>query len=340
MAGTYPLVPVSPFSSTNFGSQLGNFTDPASQPGPNPLSLGSVIFATSEVPQQLEFSQSTAIHSTRLIGGSLTTVSFGVYPDPVTWTGRIYGQNVESRLTSLRQLHRAQAEILIQYRTERHYGIISEFKATRLTVDAEYSITVQVTRDANGSISSAAPVALDTQISALTTAASEQASSIALIDAAGAIPLQQAVTNVKGTLATAGPVAQLTGSSLTSVLNTTTASSAAANTYLAGLSPSASQFVTASQLVTSFSLIAKNIGIGQSLMTGQFLGGSLAEIAAIHYGNADIAPLLASANGIAGIRLPPGVLTTIKFPPFPTSSASSAAASNTAAPNAGSFGTY
>jgi hypothetical protein len=329
------LAKIAPFQS-RLGDQLGNFADPASQPGLFPLSLGSIIFATSECPEKIEFGLTTKVKLTELIGGGIDSAVFGTYPMSVTWTGRIRAQNVDARVASLRQMQRSQQEVLVTHRNESYYCYISESRVTQLTVDAEYSITVQVTRAANGSIASATPISVDTQVSALTTQAKEKASSIALIDAAGAIPLQAAATKVSGAVQNAGPIAQLTGSPLNSLLTTINSATATAKAYAAKLSPVAAQFVQAQQLITAFTLAGRNVFQGQYANSIQVLGGSLAEIAATHYGNADLGPVIGAANGIFGNRLPPGILTTLQLPPFPVTTQATSAIGPTA--SFGSFG--
>jgi hypothetical protein len=315
------LAKIAPFQSS-IGDQLGNFADPASQPGQYPLSLGSVLFATSECPDKLEFGLTTNVKLTRLIGGGVDSTILGTYPDATTWTGRIRAQNVDDRLAELRRMQRAQQEVLLAHRTERYYCVISELKVTRLTVDVEYSITVQVTRAANGSIASKTPISVDTQVSALTSQASGYGSNIAAVDPSGAIPLQAATSQVSNAVKNAGPIAQLTGSPLNSLLTTINSATASAKAYAAKLSPAAAQFVQAQQLVTAFTLVGRNVYQGQYANSIQVLGGSLSEIAATHYGNADLGPVLGAANGIFGNRLPPGILTTLQLPPFPVTTQS------------------
>ena len=307
---------IQPFQSS-IGSTFGNFADPASQPGKYPLSLGGVIFATSECPEELEFSLTTNVKLSRLIGGSIDSAVLGTFPDPVTWSGRIWAQNVDARVAALRQMQRSQQEVLLTYRTDSYYCFVSNFKAKRLTVDVKYEITVQVTRAANGSIASATPTSVDTQVGNIVTQATNQATSIAAIDPIGALPLQAAAKNVSVGIANAGPIAQLTGAPLNALLNTVNSAVASAKTYAAALSPIASQFIAAQQLVTAFTLAGRNIANGQFTNTLQVLGGSLAEISATHYGNADLGPVVGAANGIFGNRLPPGILTTLQLPPFP-----------------------
>ena len=326
-----------PPSTNNFQSPAPANGSP-NVPGATKLQIGSVTFNSEECPNELAFPVSTHMHVTDLIGGGRVIQTFGNHPEPVTWSGRIWGPNVYTRVTALRALLVAGAEVELSWGAESYYCIIKQFTPKYIKIDCEYTITVEITRDNNGALTSTAQPSVDSQVGTLVSNANVQAASIALNDTTStplaypgsglnagqgglsnaAFMLQQ-VANVQNAIQNAGPLAQLAGPQLTSVLSTVNFASGFASAYVAATPPGASYFSAATQLATTFNLIARNITQGQAANSVQVYGGTFAELAATHYNNADLGPQLAQANNSVGLRLPAGVLSTVVLPPFPRS---------------------
>lgn len=314
--------PVAPNGSTNV-------------PGSTPLQIGSVIFNSEECPSELAFPIATHMTVTDLIGGGRVIQTFGNHPEPVTWSGRIWGPNVAARISALRQLLVAGAEVPLSWGSERYYCVVKQFTPKYIKVDAEYTITVEITRDNNGALTTSNPTTVDSQVGTLVSNAGVQSAALSSLDSSSsplnyagnalnagqgslsnAAFMAQQVTNVQAAIAGAGPLAQLAGPQLTSVLGVVNYAQGFAAAYVAATPSSASYFSAVTQLATTFTLIGKNITQGQAANSVQVYGGTFAELAATHYNNADLGPELAAANGSVGLRLPAGTLSTIILPPF------------------------
>jgi hypothetical protein len=289
-------------------------------PGQHPLQIGPVIFNSLECPDKLPIGageQRTVVNE--LTGGSRVVQNFGPQPSPVSWTGNLWQTSLDARITALRQMMVSGAEVLLTWRTERYYCVVTKFDpGYRNASRAEYSITVEITRDANGAFSSTSAPSVDSQVGALMAGAAANNLTIASVDPIGAAALQPSLSDVQAAIQNVGPIAQAAGSTASDnlVANIETAL-AQVTTYLAGLGAFAPSYSAAAQLLNVLTLVKRNVQQGQSPASVRVQGGSLYETAVTAYGSIDQAFPLADFNGATSMRNPAAITTTLVLPPYP-----------------------
>lgn len=291
-------------------------------PGSDPLTLGSVTFASEECPSTLAIgglAQMQAVHDP--IGGGRVVHNLGIKPNDVGWTGTFWDQRIQTRVATLRAYVVAGTEIPVTWRNESYFAIVREFEPTYENAwICHYRIALTITRDGNGAFTQTTPPSVDNTVNSLQTDLANQNSALQAADAAGSSAMQRALTQLHYLLDTVGPLAQLTGTALTTVLNAVNVAQLAIRRYLATQSQSGQNFVTASRMFSIVSLIGANVARGQVASTVPKFGGSLFEVAASQYGDVTRTFDLASANGLNTPVLTKTALSTVVLPPFPTSS--------------------
>jgi hypothetical protein len=127
------------------------------------------------------------------------------------------------------------------------------------------------------------------------------------------------MTAVSNALAAISPLASSAGSTAASAAAAALdAAISAASAYAAntGTTYGNAQAVSGAALVSTLQVLKANVQRGEAPATLQAYGGSLVTIAAQYYGDPTLAQQLAAANGLSGLQLPPGQLTTIVLPPL------------------------
>lgn len=286
-------------------------------PGMYPLTLGAIAFNSSECPEDLPIGLEQMLVEHTLVGGSRVIQAFGVKPQDITWTGRLFGTFVASRIAQLRLYVVAGQPIDMRWQGQEAYRVlVKDFVPKFHGGWAEYSITLSVLNDLSGALYAAAPTSLDQQVSALQTSANALVADAAAVDVVGTSAIQTANAGVNTALTNAAPVSQnaaTQGPDLQAALTTAIAAVAA---YQATLSPTSSLMPTIVQLGSTYSLISKNVTVGTSTQTLELQGGNLFSIAAQYYGDASQAFTLMAANGLHSPFLPSAVFTTVTLPPL------------------------
>lgn len=288
-----------------------------------PLVIGGVSLSVPNSPSELGLGaglQKKAV--TELIGGGRVVASMGAQPKPVTITGALWAPDIATIVPLLRAYMVDGKERLVSWASERYYAKVAEFdpKYRFGGQVCDYSIVLEITRDANGAFSISPTASVDTQVSTLSDTANVSASAIAAADAS-APPLTADAANVQIALDNTGPIGQASSADVASLLTTVQSALANATAYAGGLAQTASTYVTAQQYVTALTLIADNVQSGQSQRTIQVQGRSLFEVASQYYGDPSKAFDLAAVNGLAGPLLSGVVSTTLRLPPYPSTRA-------------------
>lgn len=153
-------------------------------PGTTPLVFGAVHFNSEECPAKLPIGHGQQMKSiVELIGGGRAVQTFGAQPQPVTITGTLWNVNVVPRVTLLRSYMVAGSEQLLTWYFERYYGVLMEFEPSYLNTNrCDYTMTVEITRDANGAFTKRAPTSVDTQISTINTNAATTYGTLLTLD--------------------------------------------------------------------------------------------------------------------------------------------------------------
>lgn len=310
--------------------------------GSNPVTIGGVTFRSEEVPNPIPIGageQMLAI--TDLIGGGRVNAAFGVKPKPVMWTGRFFtASNVFAKVRSLRLYMTSGVEVLFSWWGELYFCRVKDFTPTfNFENLCDYSITIEITRDANGAFTIAANTSIDQQVQALLNSATVTNNAILTssgdtsfaddlvqegldeVNAAQGLltdpqTFQPALQTLNATIAAAGPIASnITTVGPVIIVAADNASNAVGN-YLGAISPTDPNYANASLLQSSLQLISANVSRGQSPQSTRIQGDSLFSVAAQTYGDASQAYALAAANGL------PSPFTTalqsqvITLPPF------------------------
>jgi hypothetical protein len=290
-------------------------------PGSDPLQLGGVTFASDECPSGLAIGgleQMVVVHD--LIGGGRTTQALGVKPKAVGWSGTFWDQNVQGRVATLRAYAVSGTDLPISWRNESYFGVVKEFEPTYENAwICHYRIAIEITGDANGAFTNTTPPSVDDVVSSESSDLGTQNANLQTADPAGSSAMQQSITNMLQAIQTAGPLAQVTGTALTTLVGTVNVAQQAVQAYVSTADPTSQNYVTASRMLSLVTLIGANIGRSQSTATVQRFGGSLYEVATMQYGDIKQTFALAAANGLNTPSLTKTALSTVTIPPLPKS---------------------
>lgn len=292
------------------------------------FSIGTVVFAVDEAPDELEFTPTQSLAVKDHVGGKRIIQGLGTVWKPITWEGYFWGANAQYQA---RQLMRMQAEASVQrlkYLSFVLNVVIEQFFPNFLHKNqCKYKITVQVLNDVSGAVSQASPTSVDAQIQSCVGSANGNLNDIVNDDSAGSnadptdAELQAAHQQATSALDTAGPAAQATGASVTSTLASIQNVISVGQKYLSSLPPGSvsPKYLSLTQYVNNWSVVYKNFNTVQNHQQITRNGGSLFEIASQYYGDPSKAIDIQQQNGLASTELPSGVLSTIILPPIATS---------------------
>jgi hypothetical protein len=291
-------------------------------PGVDPLTVGPVTFNSIECPAKLPIGAITqTIVEKQLIGGGKDTQSLGAQPKDVQWSGSFFQPNVDNRVETLQSMAKDGKEYQLTWRRQRYFCKVKDFTpGFRNANYCEYEITLCITRAANGALSSVAPVSVDSQVSALTSSLQSQNAVIAAADPTGSQSFQSLLAKVQAGIIAAGPIAQLTGSSVQGMLADVSSALSAVQSYGQNLTDGTPQFVATQQIISSLILLQKNIAQGQSQNTIRVQGASIFEIAVLAYEDVSQAFTLMQANGMVSPYTSTLAPTDITIPPLPSGS--------------------
>jgi hypothetical protein len=310
-------------AALNQVANVNNFggTTPAPVLSKYPLSLGGITFFTDECPEKFPIGaveQMIVTHN--LPGGSVINQNFGAKPKDVTWTGRFFEPNVEDRVEQLRLYQVSAQEILLSWRHEQYYVYIKDFDPGYMGGYNEYSITVTVTRDANGALAVSNTVTIDQQVSALQQQAIAQNQAIMTIDPVGSAAIQPALAAVQAAITNALPLAVNGASAATVIGAAIVGANSAISEYQASIGESAPQYANTVALGSALTLINTNILRGQSAASATLQGGNLFATAVLAYGDVSQAFPLAAAAGLICPFLTAAAPTTVPLPQLPSTS--------------------
>jgi hypothetical protein len=289
------------------------------------FSIGTVVFAIDEAPDELELPATQNLAVKDLIGGKRVIQGLGTVWKPITWEGYFWGANAQYKA---RQLMRMQAEASVQRLKYLSFAldvVIEQFFPSFLHQNqCKYKITVQVLNDASGAVSKASTTSVDAQIQSCVASANKNLQDVVSGDNADDptdAELQAAHQKATSALDSAGPAAQATGSSVTTTLTSIQNVISVGQKYLS-LLPAGKvtpKFLSLSRYVNNWTVVYKNFNTVQNHQQVTMNGGSLFEVASKYYGDPSKAIAIQQQNGLASTDLPSGVLSTIVLPPIATS---------------------
>lgn len=296
-------------------------------PGASPtasdvLTIGNVSFLDEECPSNLDFGLKKALAVFVNVGGSRTIQDMGPNPSDISWSGRLWANNVQPRLAALKALEVAGQPVSLTYLTQSYQVLIREFipKYHHRWL-AEYSITVTVLSDTSGQYAQRSPNGIGGQVNGVSQAAQKTVTGLSSLDSLGTASIQAAFAALFAAIAGAGELSQLTGAPLQTLITLAGQAYNAANDYAGKQSPSTPQFIMASQLASYATIITKNLSQGQAPRVTIKQGGDLFDTAAQFYGDISLGFALASANGLITPLLSSDEVYQIILPPLPESSA-------------------
>lgn len=307
---------------------------PVSGAGRTPLRIGSVMFNTEECPSELAFPVEQMMTETVMPGGGKITNVYGPDAQDVTWSGKFYAPNVKSKVSALRVYNVTGVEILLSWWFERYYVRVKRFTPKYKNENlADYEITVNVTRDANGALTVTSATTIDTQVQALLAQANKTNSTI-LTNANASTPAMLG----KGSASTPNPASPQTFQQSLSTLNAVVQASlpiasqitkvgppvaAAANnavtavtTYADAVGETDPTYGDALSLQASLLNIAGNVVRGQSPQTALLQSRTLFSVASQVYGDVTQAIQVAQANGFPSPFLSATKAVSVNLPPL------------------------
>jgi hypothetical protein len=291
------------------------------------FSIGTVVFAIDEAPDELELPATQSLAVKDHIGGKRVIQGLGTVWRPITWEGYFWGANAQYQA---RQLMRMQAEASVQrlkYLSFALNVVIEQFFPNFLHQNqCKYKITVQVLSDSSGAVSQANTTSVDAQIQSCVGDSNKHLSNILNDDSSTPddptdAELQAAHQQATSALDSAGPAAQATGSSVTSTLASIQNVISVGKKYLSLLPPGtmSPKFLSLTQYINNWSVVYKNFNTVQNHQQVTRNGGSLFEVASQYYGDPSKAIDIQQQNGMSSTDLPSGVLSTIILPPIASS---------------------
>jgi hypothetical protein len=296
-------------------------------PGQNPFTIGGLTLESVDCPQELSIGTGEQkIVKIQTVGGGTSYYPTGFFPELNVIKFVLHVPNIDTVLATLRRFRSDALERLITWRTEQYYGMVRkvDHNFQHGGNSCQVALSVEVTRDNNGSFSPTAPIpsasaaisslndtakvaslAIDSfaksnaatkaQLAALNTAyqasliASEAALATALLTRAPG-DILAAAGSLQGTIAALGPLTQL-------------------------LPSSSSAFLSATQGAAALALISATLTTTQSKALQQQQGGSLWAVAATVYGDiTQIENLMNANDDIASPLLHGSFVTTFKVP--------------------------
>lgn len=289
--------------------------------GSAPIAIGGVTLQAEEGPDVLAVGAEQRTKVVELVGGGRVILTLGTQPDNIEFTGAIWGPNVVTRVAALRQLRDAGVETSLTWKSESYRGVLTKFTPKFGAIDAVFDVSFAVSRSTNGTLASAKPPTVDGQVSSMLTDAQIQQNVIAAVTTQTiAQKLQTNLDNIVIAIEEAGPLAQLAGPGLTSLINVIEIGVAGYQAFAKTLGPSDDGYAPAARATTLLTLVAANAAQGQSASSIQVQGGSYLEDAATAYGDADLGLTLADINGSIAIRRPGSTVLTVNRPPLTSGS--------------------
>lgn len=287
-------------------------------PGKYPLSLGAVAFLSIECPEDLPIGAEQMVVEHTLVGGSRVVQAFGIKPHDITWTGKLFGTFVTTRIAQLRLYAVAGQPINMRWKggQEAYKVVVKEFIPKYRGGYAEYSITLSIVNDLNGVLYAQAATSLDDQVSALQSMANALVSDAQATDSTGTTAIVSAAAGVNSALTAAAPISQNVATMGASIQGALQTAIAAVSAYQATLLTTSGLLPTIIQLLSAYQLISKNVTIGTSTQTLQMQGGSMFRVAAQYYGDVSQAYNLVSANGFHSPFLPSALFSLVELPPL------------------------
>ncbi len=291
--------------------------DPGASAG-TPLKGGSVVFRSEECPSRLPIGAGEQrVVVTELIGGGRVVQTFGAQPAAVTWSGMLFGQFVEERITQLRAYMVSGKQYLVSWLSEQYYCVVKTFTPTYHNQWlAAYSITLEVVSDNNGAFETASPTGVDSQVNALLSSSQSNLATVSSLDSAMPPSIATNFANTQIAINAAGPLAQSAGSAANSVLQSVQATLSSIAPYAAIISEIDPRFIPLQQAITALNLIALNVKNGQSQNSVATQGKSFFALAAQYYGDPRLAFTLAASNGFFSPFLSSQTASTIVLPPL------------------------
>lgn len=321
MAGLPPLI----------GDNTATASFHQSSTGENPFVIGGLALTVTSAPREITVGsgeQKIVVHE--LVGGGRVVHVLGFQPDLCEFTGRARQPDIDTIVQQFTRFQVDGKERLFTWKDQQYYGVVKKFSPTYQNGGNRllWKISIEVTRDANGSFSPTTPIpSIDDANAALletvTTSSNTIAGGIdptdATTQAASAANLQN-VTATNNVMKQITPLVNASPSSISVALTTIQNNITSATSLVNRLDPLGSLYVPGQQLLSSLNLLASNLNFSQHQTVKIMQGGSLYELAATKYGDVEQAFNLMQANGIRAPRLPGVQVSSIGLPPIATSS--------------------
>lgn len=297
-------------------------------PGSNGVSIGAIKLNSSEAPTTLAVGAEQMTVTQTLAGGTRVVQTFGLSPDEISWTGKLFGAFVQSRVAQLRLYLSSGNPVkfswvkstidlgtgaAISQLKEQYTVIVKKFIPTFYAQYAEYNITLIVVSADNGAYAASPPASIDTQINALQSKAVVLTNTLIASSVSQTAAIAQYMSETNSAIAAATPISQnpLAASGIqTSIAN----AQKAISSFQSKISNGSSLYPVSIQLSGILSAISRNITAGYAPNTVTQQGGNLFSIAARVYGDPSAAFSLASVAGFSSPFLPSGVFSLVKLP--------------------------
>lgn len=295
------------------------------------LTIAGYTFQDNEHPTSIAFGLEQQLVVHKYPGGGRVTANLGAQPSNITWSGTLWDSTAASRAAFFRRAQTLGQPVTLTWHDQAYSVVIKSFIPKVLNeYRIQYTITVSVESDLSGASAQTTGPDLDAQTRALYSATQAQVTQLQSLPGSN-LPtsVTAGVNTLGGLLSNAGPLAQASAASITSIAQNINQTLATMQSYLsvanqvidalpAGVIPSVvlQQYSAASQLVTMLTLINTNVGNGQPVKTYKTGGGvSLFHIAS-QYADPTFAVAIMAANGLTSSRLPQGDFA-LKIPPAP-----------------------
>jgi hypothetical protein len=319
-------------------------------PGSNPLSLGSVIFNSSECPVSLAIGVDQMATSQTLVGGGRVVQTFGLSSKEITWTGHLFGGFVQARVAQLRLYCTSGNPVLLSWVKststvtgnalqsgfpspplsqikEQYRVIVKEFTPTFFAQYAEYSITLITVQAENGAYAALPQGSIDTQINALQAQAVTLTNKLISISGAEMNAVAQHMLQVKTTIQAATPISH-NPLAAANIQQTIAQAQMAISAFSAAQKIGSNPLSKAIALSGTLTAISRNVAAGYSPKSVTQQGGNAFTIAAQHYGDVSQAFTLAQIAGIPSPFLPTGLFSILQLPKLNASPSKNQAASS------------
>lgn len=291
--------------------------------GPYPVTLGSILFSTEELPDKWDIGASQQMLVVDdLPGGGRVVNDMGNSANEITWTGRFYGSNIWPRVQQLRLYQVNSVVIPLNWWNEKYLVVIKSFNPGYMGGRTEYEITLVVIQDQNGAFTVSTAQSIDQVVQSLQSQAITQQNAVQAAEQAAQNPPPLPAQDVYGQylldlweiLGNAAPLSSNIVQYGPAILTAAQIAIAGVQQYQGSILPTDPQFPNTVGLLASLLTLYQNVQAGMVQKTVPFDGGDLFEMAALEYGDITQCFAIASANSLVYPTLPSGS-SNVAIPP-------------------------